>query len=66
MDVFHSSNHHNYSGIVRQRIARVEQRYNSGILDAKGTRIAIRRTQIDMKNKIWMGHVPTTKCRGMN
>ncbi len=50
MDVFHSSNHHNYSGIVRQRIARVEQRYNSGILDDKGTRIAIRRTQIDMKN----------------
>jgi hypothetical protein len=65
MDVFHS-NHHNYSDIVRQRIARVEQQYNSGRLDAKGAGIAIRRIQIDMKNKIWMGHVPTTKCRRMN
>jgi hypothetical protein len=30
MDVFHSNNHHKYSDIVRQRIALVEQRYNSG------------------------------------
>ena len=66
MDVFHSSNHHNYSDIVRQRIARVQDRYNAGILDAKGARLSIRRIQIDMKNQIWMGHIPTTKCRRMN
>ncbi len=66
MEVFHSSNHHKYSDIVRQRIANIQDRYNAGRINAKQARIAVRRIQIDMKNKIWMRHIPTTKCRRMN
>nr|WP_227469969.1 AHH domain-containing protein [Dickeya zeae] len=66
MDVFHSSNHNNYSDEVRQRMSSIEKSYENGRLDEKGARDSIRKLQIDMKNKIWRGDVSKTKCGRMN
>ncbi|MDE8744660.1 RHS domain-containing protein, partial [Pectobacterium polaris] len=66
MGVFHSSNHYNYSEDVRQRLSSIQTLYEDKQLDAKGARDAVRKVQIEMKNKIWRGDVTQTKCGRMN
>ncbi|GAB7261778.1 hypothetical protein [Dickeya ananatis] len=66
MSIFHSSNHNNYSEDVRRRLSSIQTLYGNKLLDEKGARDAIRKAQIDMKNKIWHGDVTKNKCGRMN
>ncbi|WP_211006624.1 RHS repeat-associated core domain-containing protein, partial [Pectobacterium versatile] len=69
MGVFHSSNHNNYSEDVRRELENIKSRFSDKELDAKSARDArdaVRKLQIDMKNKIWRGDVTQTKCGRMN
>lgn len=52
MNVFHSSNHNNYSDDVRQRLSNIKTLYKNKRLNEKSARDAVRKVQIDMKNKI--------------
>uniref|UniRef100_UPI00359C66F6 AHH domain-containing protein n=1 Tax=Dickeya zeae TaxID=204042 RepID=UPI00359C66F6 len=66
MDVFHSSNHNNYSNAVRDELSYIKDQHGMGELNDKEARDAVRKLQIDMKNKIWRGDVSKTKCGRMN
>ncbi|MCW7764648.1 AHH domain-containing protein [Photorhabdus luminescens] len=66
MKVFHSSNHNIYSEEVRQRIDVVRADYEDKNITEREARDAIRKIQMDMKNKIWSENSSTTKCGRLN
>ncbi|MCT8354672.1 AHH domain-containing protein [Photorhabdus kayaii] len=66
MKVFHSSNHNNYSDEVRGKIRDIRNQYSNNSINEREARDAIRKLQMDMKNKIWSGQVSTTKCGRVN
>ncbi|MCC8376683.1 hypothetical protein CKY10_23125 [Photorhabdus sp. HUG-39] len=66
MKVFHRSNHNNYSDEVRGRIRDIRNQYSNNSINEREARDAIRKLQMDIKNKIWSGQVSTTKCVRVN
>ncbi|WP_085364563.1 RHS repeat-associated core domain-containing protein [Neisseria zoodegmatis] len=58
MRVYHSSNHPNYSDMVRQRLNAIEQSKMSD----KDKRRAVRKLQIELRRRIWAGNVPHLTC----
>ncbi|MBD2794060.1 RHS repeat-associated core domain-containing protein, partial [Xenorhabdus szentirmaii] len=70
MKVFHSSNHNTYSGQVDNKIAAIKAAYEhqdeKQRITAREARDRIRKVQMEMKNRIWSGNVPTNTCKRLN
>ncbi|MGR3001184.1 RHS repeat-associated core domain-containing protein [Vibrio vulnificus] len=63
MPVYHSSNHNNYSALVAQDISDISNEHAAGNMTDRQARDAVRKVQMDYKNRIWSGDVPKD-CKG--
>ena len=64
-NVFHNGPHKNYNNMVSGKVDSIKMAYNKGLIDETEARKAIRKLQMNLKNKLAMGHIETghTKIR---
>ncbi|WP_332401197.1 RHS repeat-associated core domain-containing protein, partial [Vibrio metschnikovii] len=63
VSVYHSSSHKHYSDLVESNISDIRREFENGSISDRDARDAVRRTQMDHKNKLWRGDVPKN-CKG--
>ena len=63
ISVYHSSNHNQYSSIVRDRISEIKEDFYDGNIAKSEARLEVRKLQMELKRDIWSGNVPKN-CKG--